>query len=61
MAAPQRSRSASSDGPAQREDSERRGEGQRDLVVQIQGAWVRPGDWLYADADGVIVSDRALG
>ena len=41
--------------------TERRGEGQRDLVVQIQGAWVRPGDWLYADADGVIVSDRALG
>jgi regulator of ribonuclease activity A len=23
--------------------------------VQIQGVWVRPGDWLYADADGMVV------
>ncbi len=41
--------------------TERRGEGQRDLPVQVQGVWVRPGDWLYADADGMVVSDRALG
>jgi regulator of ribonuclease activity A len=34
----------------------KRGEGQRDLPVQIQGIWVRPGDWLYADEDGVVVS-----
>ncbi|OGB15179.1 MAG: ribonuclease [Burkholderiales bacterium RIFCSPLOWO2_12_67_14] len=40
--------------------TERRNEGQRDLAVQIQGVWVRPGDWLYADEDGVVVSDRAL-
>lgn len=40
--------------------TEKRNEGQRDLAVQIQGVWVRPGDWLYADEDGVVVSDHAL-
>lgn len=40
--------------------TERRGEGQRDVPVRIQGVWVRPGDWLYADADGVVVADRPL-
>lgn len=38
--------------------TERRNEGQRDVPVQIQGVWVRPGDWLYADADGVVVMDH---
>lgn len=36
--------------------TEKRGEGQRDVAVQIQGVWVRPGDWLYADEDGIVVS-----
>ena len=40
--------------------TEKRGEGQRDLPVQMQGIAVRPGDWLYADEDGIVVSDRAL-
>ncbi len=40
--------------------TEKRGEGQSDLPVQVQGVWVRPGDWLYADADGMVVSDRQL-
>ena len=35
--------------------TEKRGEGQRDVAVQIQGVWVRPGDWLYADEDGMVV------
>jgi regulator of ribonuclease activity A len=35
--------------------TEKRQEGQRDLAVQIQGVWVRPGDWLYADEDGMVV------
>jgi len=35
--------------------TEKRNEGQRDVAVQIQGQWVRPGDWLYADADGIVV------
>ena len=40
--------------------TDKRGEGQRDVPVQIQGVWVRPGDWLYADADGMVVSAQAL-
>lgn len=36
--------------------TEKRNEGQRDLAVQIQGVWVRPGDWLYADEDGIVVT-----
>jgi regulator of ribonuclease activity A len=38
----------------------KRGEGQCDLVVQIQGIAVRPGDWLYADEDGIVVSATSL-
>ncbi|KRB27969.1 MULTISPECIES: ribonuclease E activity regulator RraA [unclassified Acidovorax] len=40
--------------------TERRGEGQRDVTVLIQGVPVRPGDWLYADADGIVVSAQPL-
>ena len=40
--------------------SVKRGEGQRDLAVDVQGVAVRPGDWLYADQDGVVVSAVAL-
>ncbi|KRB96790.1 ribonuclease [Hydrogenophaga sp. Root209] len=40
--------------------TEKRNEGQRDVAVQIQGVWVRPGDWLYADEDGIVVADRAM-
>lgn len=40
--------------------TDKRGEGQRDVAVQIQGVWVRPGEWLYADEDGVVVSPTAL-
>jgi len=36
--------------------TEKRNQGQQDLAVQIQGVWVRPGDWLYADEDGMVVS-----
>lgn len=35
--------------------TDKRQEGQRDVVVQIQGALIRPGDWLYADEDGMVV------
>ncbi len=41
--------------------TEKRNQGLKDLPVQIQGVWVNPGDWLYADADGMVVSDRKLG
>ena len=40
--------------------TEKRNEGQRDVPVQIQGVWVRPGDWLYADEDGIVVGSKAL-
>ena len=40
--------------------TEKRNEGQRDVAVQIQGVSVRPGDWLYADEDGIVVSNVAL-
>lgn len=40
--------------------TERKADGQRDVVVQIQGVWVRPGDWLYADEDGMVVSATPL-
>jgi regulator of ribonuclease activity A len=35
--------------------TDRRGAGQRDVAVQVQGVWIRPGDALYADADGIVV------
>ena len=35
--------------------TEKRNAGERDVPVQIDGVWVRPGDWLYADADGMVV------
>ena len=40
--------------------TEKRNEGQRDVPVQIQGIWVRPGDWLYADEDGMVLSAGRL-
>jgi regulator of ribonuclease activity A len=38
----------------------KRGEGQRDLVVSVAGVLVRPGDWVYADRDGVLICTRRL-
>lgn len=35
--------------------TERRDQGLRDVPVQISGVAVRPGDWLYADADGMVL------
>jgi regulator of ribonuclease activity A len=40
--------------------TEKRNQGQRDVAVQVQGVWVRPGDWVYADEDGIVVSATAL-
>ena len=38
--------------------TERRDQGQRDVVLQLRGVWVRPGDWLYADADGIVLMSK---
>ncbi|MGI9216294.1 MAG: ribonuclease E activity regulator RraA [Hydrogenophaga sp.] len=40
--------------------TDRKTDGQTGVVVQIQGVWVRPGDWLYADEDGIVVSATPL-
>ena len=41
--------------------SVKRGQGQRDEVVYVCGqVLVRPGDWCYADKDGVIISPQPL-
>ena len=40
--------------------TEKRNQGQTDVAVQVQGVWVRPGDWLYADQDGIVVSSSPL-
>jgi regulator of ribonuclease activity A len=40
--------------------SVKRGEGQLDVPVTVQGVTVRPGEWLYADEDGIVVSATAL-
>lgn len=40
--------------------TEKRNQGQAGLAVQVQGVWVRPGDWLYADEDGMVVAAKPL-
>lgn len=37
--------------------TEKKNQGEVGVAVQIQGVWVRPGDYLYADEDGVVVLD----
>jgi regulator of ribonuclease activity A len=34
--------------------------GQIDVPVEFGGATFRPGDWLYSDEDGIVVSDQQL-
>jgi len=40
--------------------SRKSGAGQRDVPLQIADVTVRPGDWLAADADGIVLSPRPL-
>ena len=40
--------------------SERRGSGERDVGVQIQGISVQPGEWLLADVDGIVVMPMSM-
>jgi regulator of ribonuclease activity A len=35
--------------------TEKRNQGQADVPVVVQGVIVRPGEWLYADEDGIVV------
>jgi regulator of ribonuclease activity A len=40
--------------------TEKLGQGLRNVTVRIGGTDISPGDWLYADEDGVIVSAMPL-
>ena len=40
--------------------TDRRGQGLAGVAVRICGVDVRPGDWLYADEDGIVVGANAL-
>jgi regulator of ribonuclease activity A len=40
--------------------SAKRGEGERDVAIAVQGTRVVPGMWGYVDPDGILVSARAL-
>jgi regulator of ribonuclease activity A len=36
--------------------TDRKDQGQRDVAIQLDGTWVRPGDWLVADEDGIVIT-----
>lgn len=40
--------------------SVKRGVGERDLPVTFAGVTFRPGEWLYADQDGILLADHPL-
>jgi len=40
--------------------SVKRGHGVRGEAIFLQDVTIEPGNWLYADPDGVIVSDRDI-
>ena len=40
--------------------TEKRGLGDVDVPVSFAGLTFKPGEWLYADSNGVLVSERAL-
>jgi regulator of ribonuclease activity A len=40
--------------------SSKKGTGQVDVPVTFGGVEFRPGNWLYSDEDGILVSDRKL-
>jgi regulator of ribonuclease activity A len=41
--------------------SSKKGVGERNVRVSIAGIAIAPGDWIYADADGILASRVALG
>lgn len=40
--------------------TEKRGVGERDVPLQLEGVRVDPGHWLYADRNGVLVAPSPL-
>lgn len=41
--------------------TDKRGIGERDVALEVGGLLVRPGEWLWADADGVVLADALPG
>lgn len=41
--------------------TEKRGQGLREVAVEFGGLVIRPGEWLAADEDGVVLADGPLG
>jgi len=41
--------------------SDKRGFGESDVVLRFAGVTVSPGEWLYADEDGIVVSAEKIG
>lgn len=40
--------------------TQKQGQGERDIPLVFPTITVSPGDWLYADRNGVLISPRAL-
>jgi len=40
--------------------TEKRGLGDVDVIVTFSGVTIKPGDYIYADNNGVLVSDKPL-
>ena len=40
--------------------SVKKGEGERDVTVRFAEAVIAPGDYVYADADGIVLADARL-
>ena len=40
--------------------TEKLGVGQRDVTIEVGAVTIRPGDFIYADNNGVLVSDKPL-
>jgi regulator of ribonuclease activity A len=40
--------------------TDKRHAGLTDIAVHIAGVWVRPGEWLVADEDGIVVLPAAV-
>lgn len=41
--------------------TDKRGEGQLEIPVSFAGARIEPGQYLYADANGIVIANRKLG
>ena len=41
--------------------SDKQGRGETDVTVNFAGLTIAPGEWLYADGDGIVVSAGKLG